>query len=51
MKSKKLHNIGKSKSSDSEDEDAEDEENVDGAEEVVEDIGKYLIHDPTGIGI
>ncbi|KAK7579828.1 hypothetical protein V9T40_000457 [Parthenolecanium corni] len=39
MKSKKLHNIGKSKSSESEEEEAEDEENGEGAEEVLEDMG------------
>ncbi|KAK7605440.1 hypothetical protein V9T40_007298 [Parthenolecanium corni] len=39
MKTKKLRNVGKSKSTDTEEEDAEDEENVEGAEENVEDNG------------
>lgn len=42
MKTKKLRNVGKSKSTDTEEEDAEDEENVEGAEENVEDNGKYF---------
>lgn len=51
MKSKKLHNIGKSKSSESEEEEAEDEENGEGAEEVLEDMGKYLIGITTCISL